>query len=123
MSGTLRFTVVFERSDGTQWLFMSGLVISLAGNVCVAALAPRPSPPNFPQLLLAGGCFLIASVFLASVGWILHRFEFMSRTEESSPKHAAEVKARLVVASLRRLSAMALSGLLLGIAAMVTLVL
>jgi len=117
---------VFERSDGTQWVFVSGLVLSLAGNLLIYALAPEPPPRNFCRLLIAAGCFGFASGSFSLIGWMLQRFEYVTRTvgtPSTSASAGADVKHRLVSAAFSRLFALGLLGLFLALAGIAVLVL
>ncbi|HXQ36055.1 MAG TPA: hypothetical protein VN843_18710 [Anaerolineales bacterium] len=94
-----RVITMFVRSDGSQWLFMSGLALGLAGNLVINALSPDPRPDNWLRLLIGGSCLVTASAFFSIQGWILQRLEYLARAQAAS----SDVKHRLVSASLARL--------------------
>ncbi len=98
---------MFVRSDGSQWLFMSGVALGLAGNLIIIALSPDPRPNNWLRLLIGGGCLVTASAFFSIQGWTLQRLEYLARSQDAS----SDVKHRLVSASLVRLLSIPMLGL------------
>lgn len=107
-----RLTAIFEQSDGSQWLFASGLVLGFAGNLVIWALAPVPLQSNWKRLLISGGCFAVAGAFFSVQGWMLRQLEYIARTQNDPPRRIyTEIKSRLVSASLGRLNIVALLGI------------
>jgi hypothetical protein len=112
-----------SRSDGTQWVFFSGLIISLSANLLINALTPRPLPSNSHWLIAISICLVLASMCFALMGWTLQQFEYIARSEHFlSVEDRTVTKQRLVSASFARLLTIVLIGtilLLLGMTAMI----
>lgn len=111
-----KLSSAFDESDGTQWVFASGLVLGLAANLIIFSLAPEPPPSNAGGLMTVGGCFGVASACFSVVGWMLQRFEYIARSSASPTTVPAEIKRRLVDAALLRLFTLSLVGLCLSVA-------
>lgn len=105
---------LFGQSDGTQWIFVSGVMLGLAGNILISGLAPKPRPANAGQLILSGIFLIASSSLLSIVGWMLQQFETLARSQESSVGKILEVKHRLISAASSRLLAITSSGLVLA---------
>jgi drug/metabolite transporter (DMT)-like permease len=114
---------MFEQSDGTQWTFLSGLAIGLAGNLLINGFGPQPPPNNAGHLIIAGVCFVVSSACFSIVGWILQQFEYAARTQDSTkPGMAVEVKRRLVRAAVRRLLTVTILGISFSVGGMLVLI-
>ena len=112
----------FLRSDGSQWLFLSGLVLGVSGNLFVNALSSQPLPCNSARLVVISLCLGAASASFAALGWTLQQFEYMARSQDAhSTRARLEVKQRLVQASVTRLSFLGVFGVALVVAGMVGL--
>jgi hypothetical protein len=112
MSKEARSSVMrlFGQADGSQWIFASGLVLALAGNLAIRALAPVPRPGNALYLLGAGGLLFTASLCFALVGWMLQQFEAVAKTGADRAIRVNE-KDRLVDAAVGRLLVLTVCGL------------
>lgn len=103
---------IFIRSDGSSWIFVSGLNLGLAGNIAVSALSPESLPGNWVRLLVAAGLLALSSGMFASVGWLLQRLDSMARDSSvGGLDDAVAVKTRLVRATRVRTYGLLLVGL------------
>jgi uncharacterized membrane protein len=119
-----RLIAMFEESDGSQWLFLSGLVLGFAGNLVIWAFAPVPPQSNWKRLLFSGVCFALGSACFSIQGWILKRLEYLARAQaEPSGRPYTKIKNLLVNASLARLVWVALLGLSFTLAGLVSIAL
>ncbi len=104
---------IFARSDGSQWHYLSGLVVGLAGNVAVGALSPQPRPANAVNLLVSGLFFLCSSISFSWLGWKLQRSDGIVRSRpNSSSAFLLATTHRLVDAMKKRLLGILLLGIL-----------
>jgi hypothetical protein len=102
----------FVRSDGSSWIFVSGLVLSLGGNIVVSALSPETLPGNWARLLAAASLLVLSSGMFAAVGWLLQRLEALARgASANGVDDIAAVKTRLVGATYSRIVWILVGGL------------
>ena len=104
------FRNVFIKTDGSQILFLAGLLIGLSTNLLVAGVAPRPIPTNWLSLSAASGAWLVSSLALTRVAWMLQQFHVIAGRETVLVEEVDEIRGRLVTAAIPTLTAWMLIG-------------
>ncbi len=94
-----------SRSNGSQLVFLAGLLLGLSTNVAVAALAPRPLPNNWVGLLVAALAWMTSALAFTRVAWWLQRFGDIATQEPNDWRGIEEIRARLVSAAFPKIVA------------------
>lgn len=88
------------QSTGTKWLFLSGVVLGLAGNLAISGIGPRPLPRNWLHLLCSAIAFVFSSAMFTWIGWMEQGLDRLAQTYPNTER--IEAKRRLVEAALPR---------------------